>query len=222
MEEFALCLQQGHLFVQLDGELWLLDTGSPTSLGITPAITLAGHPFALETSSFGITAAEISELVGVRCAGLLGVDVLHCFDCIFDLPRGRLVLSSTALNYEGDSVAGEKFLGIPIVTARVASQPFRMVFDTGAQISYFQDDSLFLFPPAGRAVDFYPTLGRFETDTYLVPLSLGGSFFTLRCGRLPEPLAGTLAMASAQGVIGNEILAGRTVAYFPRRRLLIF
>jgi len=31
-----------HLFVQLGGELWLLDTGSPTSFGISSRLSIAG------------------------------------------------------------------------------------------------------------------------------------------------------------------------------------
>jgi len=45
-------------------------------------------------------------------------------------------------------------MGIPIVTARIADRDYRMFFDTGAQFSYFQEDSLSNFPYAGSVTDF--------------------------------------------------------------------
>jgi hypothetical protein len=69
--------------------------------------------------------------------------------------------------------------------------------------------------------DFYPGFGQFDTTTYNVDVSLGGVPFTLRCGALPDPVAAALMKANTQGIIGNQILAGRMVGYFPRRRLLV-
>ena len=45
-----------------------------------------------------------------------------------------------------------------------------MFFDTGAQISYFQSPSLKDFPSNGTVKDFYPAIGEFETETYLLDL----------------------------------------------------
>ena len=42
----------------------------------------------------------------------------------------------------------------------------RMFFDTGAQISYLQDDVLDTFPSAGPVTDFYPGVGQFQTETH--------------------------------------------------------
>ncbi len=92
-------------------------------------------------------------------------------------------------------------MGIPIVTARVGDSDYRMFFDTGAQTSYFQDDSLTSFPSAGRVTDFYPGVGQFQTDTHDVPVSLGGVVFSLRCGRLPGLLGATLMMAGTVGIV---------------------
>lgn len=95
-----------------------------------------------------------------------------------------------------------------------------MFFDTGAQVSYFQDDLLATFPPAGVVSDFYPGVGQFETDTFMVPFVLGEEAFSLRCGQLPDLLGMTLQMARVQGIVGNAILRDRMVGYFPRRRMM--
>ncbi len=221
MSTLPLQLRDGHLFIELNGELWLLDTGAPSSFGTSRRLTIAGEQFSLGTSYLGLTAATLSQFVGVPCVGLLGADVLGRFDHLFDTTGGRLTVSSAELPHSGEPVHLDEFMGIPIVTACVDGRDFRMFFDTGAQISYFQDDSLAKFPSAGRVTDFYPGFGQFESDTHKVPVSLGGVSFTLRCGALPELLGMTLVMASTEGIVGNAILSNRSVGYFPRRRTLI-
>jgi hypothetical protein len=91
-----------------------------------------------------------------------------------------------------------------------------LFFDTGAQISYFQDESLSTYPSAGELTDFYPGFGQFQTDTYNVPIRIGSEQFTIRCGKLPGLLGMSLAMADVQGILGNQILLDRRVGYFPR------
>src|SRR5512139_2286875 len=195
MHTLPLELRDGHLFVELSGELWLLDTGAPTSFGTSRTLSLAGQEFQLGTSYLDLTAANLSEYVGVPCAGLLGADILGCFDHIFDTGRGRLTVSTAELSHTGQRVGLDEFMGIPIVTARVGGRDYRMFFDTGAQLSYFEDDSLGDFPAAGVATDFHPSVGRFQTDTRNVAVMLGGVGFLLRCGALPGALGRTLMMA---------------------------
>ena len=221
MNTLPLQLRDGHVFVELGGELWLLDTGAPTSFGTSRRLSVAGEQFNLGTSYLSLTAATLSQFVGVPCVGLLGADVLGRFDHIFDTAGGQLSISTAELSHSGQTVRFDEFMGIPIVSARVGSSDYRMFFDTGAQISYFQDDSLTEFPAAGRVTDFYPGVGQFQTDTHEVPVSLDGVAFTLRCGTLPGLLGMTLMMADTEGIVGNAILANRTVGYFPRRRMMV-
>jgi hypothetical protein len=221
MKTLPLHLRDGHLFVELGSELWLLDTGAPTSFGTSRSLTMAGEQFSLGTSYLGLTAATLSQFVGVPCVGLLGADILGRFDHLFDIPGGRLAVSTAELRHRGQAVRLDEFMGIPIVTARVGGRDYRMFFDTGAQISYFQDDSLAEYPSAGSVTDFYPGVGQFQTDMHDVPVSIGGIAFTLRCGTLPGLLGMTLMMASTEGIVGNAILSNRSVGYFPRRRVMV-
>lgn len=221
MTTLPLQLRDGHLFVESGGELWLLDTGAPSSFGTTASLSIAGEQFTLGNSYHGLTAGTLSSFVGVQCAGLLGADVLGRFDFIFNAASGTLSLSTGELKHRGQSVRLDDFMGIPILTAQIAGTEYRMFFDTGAQISYFQSESLWDFPAAGSVTDFYPGIGQFQTDTYQVEVALGGVPFTLRCGALTGLLSATLEMAGTQGIVGNQILCNRTVGYFPRRRLLV-
>lgn len=220
MPVFPLILHDGHLFVELGENLWLFDTGAPTSFGDGGSVTLAGERFELDGDYMGLSAATLSGYVGVQCHGLLGADVLGCFDHLVDCPGGRLSVSREELAHSGHLVPLEEFMGIPIVSTEISGRESRMFFDTGAQVSYWQDNSLPGYPAAGRIPDFYPGVGAFETDTYQVPVSLENIDFTVRCGRLPALLGATLMMAGTNGILGNEILADRAVGYFPRRNAL--
>lgn len=151
-------------------------------------------------------------------AGLLGLDVLTHFDHILNVPAGTLTVSTDPLPHAGQPIPLDEFMGVPIVTAQILGSSCRMMFDTGAKISYFQHDLLASFPPLGNVKDFYPGFGEFETPTYQVAMSLGGIPLTLRCGRLPGLLGDTLMMTTVQGILGNEIFSRRTIGYFPRWR----
>lgn len=221
MPTLPLALTDGHLFLTLDGDRWLVDTGAPTSFGTSRALTLAGESFDLEQSMLGLNAEVLSGYVGVPCAGLLGADVLNHFDHLIDVPGGTLTLSTDSIAHEGETLPVELFMGIPVVTARVGDRTHRMFFDTGAQVSYLQHEALASYPPAGKVTDFYPGVGRFETDTHQVPVALGARTFSLRCGRLPMLLGMTLMMAGTEGIIGNVVLQDRQLGYAPRRGVLV-
>jgi len=215
-----LILKDGHPFVELEGRLWLFDTGAPTSFGDVQSITIDGEQAALGSNYMGLSAETLSRFVGVQCSGLLGADILGNFDHILDCASGTISVSKSELPHSGQRLSLSEFMGIPILTARIAGHDYRMFFDTGAQISYFQDDSLAEFPDAGSVTDFYPGVGQFHTDTHQVDVALGTISITLRCGILPGLLGATLKMADTQGIIGNQVLVNRIVGYFPRRNAL--
>jgi hypothetical protein len=221
MNDLPLRFQDGHLFLELNGELWLFDTGAPASFGTAGHLVLAGEPFTFGTSYMGLTVEALVRFVGVPCVGLLGADVLGSFDHLLDTARSTLTISTGELAHGGHRLPLSNFMGIPILTTRIGGNDYPMFFDTGAQISYFQGESLADFPPAGSVTDFYPGFGQFQTDTHLMEVMLGEVAFTLRCGRLPGLLGATLMMAGTEGIIGNSILAHRVVGYFPRRHALV-
>ena len=213
---------KGHIFVKIDGEFWLIDTGSPKSFGAGGSLTLGGKRFALDTSHINLNTETLSQFVDVPCAGLLGMDILGHFDIVFAVAEGKLSISTESLqtytnsNYF-ETIRLDEFMGIPVVNVVIRGIVYRMFFDSGAQISYFQCDSLTDFSPAGSFEDFYPGVGLFKTETYDVPMSFPRSTYLFRCGVLTETLGSVLISASAQGIIDNTILRNRTIGFYPRR-----
>jgi hypothetical protein len=221
MSTVPLRFRDGHLFLELAGRHWFVDTGAPTSFGTEPVVRIGGDGYAVAGSHVGLTVADIAPYVGGDLAGLLGADILGRFDFAFDVANGTAELTTDTLAVSGTAIPLDDYMGVPIVPARVRGDDYRMFFDTGAQFSYFLHGSLASFPPAGRVTDFFPTMGPFESPTHHVDVVVGEVALTLRCGTLPEPLRSALTVVGVEGVVGNEVFRDRTVGYFPRRRLLV-
>jgi len=169
----------------------------------------------------GLTADRLSDYVRSDVDGLLGTDILNEFDLLMDIPQSRVCVSTANLDCEGDRVPLSFVMTVPTLTAVIDATPTTMFFDTGAQLSYFQGNSLSRYPAEGSMTDFYPGFGPFSTDTFRTPIRLGCTQQNLRCGRLPTVLGMTLMLAGTEGIVGNELVSGRRVGYFPRRQLLV-
>ena len=221
MQTLPLNFETGHLYFTLGGDEWMFDTGSPTSFGALDAVTLDGEDFKIPAAYMGMDAAQLSELAGHPTCGLLGGDVINQFDVRVDIDGGEIHFSKEELFLEGTTISLDQFMGIPLLDAEIGGETYRMFFDTGAQVSYFQHRSLSSFPAADSLSDFYPGYGQFETDTHMLGAQIGAQAMTLRCGSLPKMLAAGLVMGGAKGIIGNEILPGRVAGYFPRRGQLV-
>jgi hypothetical protein len=216
-----LHVARGHFFAEIEGALFLIDTGAPFSFGTRGSLVLDGHAFDLDDEFMGLSADEIARFVGVPTAGLIGVDILGALDTVLDAPAGTVTFSTGELPCAGEPVPLELLLGLPIVSAAIAGSTYRLVFDTGAQISYLESDALATFPPAGSFRDFHPFYGAFDTDTYSMEGRLGAAGFRTRCGRLPETLAAPVRLAGLDGILGNELALDRRLGYFPRRPALV-
>lgn len=220
MQTYPLIFEKKHLFIEIEENKWLLDTGAPSSFGNVPSLHFAGKLFSIPRDYMGLNAETLTEYLNIECTGLLGADILNEFDHLFDIEKSTLSVSDEELGSDGECLPLTEFMGIPIVTIQIEENQYKMFFDTGAQISYWQDSRLTHFKKLDTLTDFYPGFGQFETETYKVPTLLSSVRSDLRYGTLPGILGMTLAMGGTQGILGNEILLGRTVRYFPRRSLL--
>ena len=222
MQNLPLVRLSCHLLVSIGGRHWLLDTGSPESFGDIAEVSLDGKTFAIAADYMGLTASQLSGYLGHTIAGLLGADVLNSVDVVIHVDSGIATVSNEEIELQGEIHVMQEFMSIPIIDVKVGDQNHRMFFDTGAQISYFQNDSLDQFPERGVLDDFFPGMGEFQTDTYDVPMGIGSTEFLLRCGSLPGLMGMALTVAGTEGIVGNEVCVGRVIGYFARRSELVF
>lgn len=214
----------GHVFVELNGNWWLVDTGSPVSFGRGDGIRFGGQDYPIQSDLAGVDAEQISELVGEPCEGLVGMDVMGLCDLVFDLPGGWLEVAAEDLKIAGEEVPLEDFFGLPLVRLTVpvlGRELSPWVLDTGAQISYAKELDVADLESAGRFTDFYPGCGRFEVQTWWVTVGLGKRSFRLRMGVMPQMLHWMIAASGFDGVLDNTLFHGRRVGLFMRRKTLV-
>ena len=111
---------------------------------------------------------------------------------------------------------------VPVIRLKMAGAEHRFYFDTGAQLAYLSDDLLLGRPSIGQVVDFHPSTGKFNTDTYKVDVDLQGNTETLTFGSLPPSLKVLLTIGKAKGVLGTELLRKYTIALCNLSNTLVF
>ena len=219
---FPLLFESGHIFLLSGDDAWLLDTGSPVSFGRNKEIAIHGERFEISSSYMGLNSEVLTDFIGRDTVGILGVDVLNLFDINFDFKKNIVSFFTNQNSFDGITLTLDEFMEIPIVEVSIGGVTNRMFFDTGAQISYWQDDGLIRYPKDTVLSDFYPGFGQFDVQTHLVDCELGTLNKLLRIGSLPGILGMTLMMAGVGGILGNEILDARATVYQPRSKRLVF
>jgi Ca-activated chloride channel family protein len=208
----------GHLITQIENQQVLIDTGIPVSMGRKSEwyFMHAVHP--LSESYLGVTLEQISDLVGAPADILMGSDILKKYSILFGLERERVSFSPRPLLRNRYQFPLSFLMGVPGVHVDVFDQPCEMYLDTGAKLSYVSSELAKGLKSTGKEKDFYPGLGEFETEVYVVDFSLGDLVFTLRCGVLPSILETALKVSSKQGIIGVEFFRKYGVQLdFPRK-----
>ncbi len=89
MTKYTLAVQSEILCLENDGA-WILDTGSPFSVGRRDRLVLDGMEFPIRQEMLGIDMDRIVELPGIEAEGLLGADILNHFTAVLSkLAGGR-------------------------------------------------------------------------------------------------------------------------------------
>lgn len=200
--------------------LWVIDTGSGTTLGDPESFVIEGL-IRQKTRPGFVDAETIRRKYNLPAVGLVGTDVINRFDWIIDIPNEVATVSTEPLPMEGVQVPVE-VNGVTGIDVEIDGTSRRFIMDTGARISYITDAAPGRHPDAGRFQDFNPHVGDFASETRTVPVSVEGVPFSLRVGILEGiPLAAfTTFVTGFDGVLGVEFMAGRKVGYAPRRGLL--
>lgn len=188
MEIIPLEIVNDHLVGEYEGSSALFDTGSPMTM---EAPELA------------------SEELGQPIDRLVGTDVLGSRPFVVDWPGRRLILDPPPL--DGVSLDLASVLGVPTITMLVQGQAVDALLDTGAPLSYGPASAFEQLEPSGRRTDFYPMVGRFETETYRLPVTVGERTFDCTFGMLPSILSMLLPLAGTEWILGADFFRGRAI-----------
>ncbi|MBU4179873.1 MAG: retropepsin-like domain-containing protein [Desulfobacteraceae bacterium] len=211
----------GHIIVSSSNGNLLIDTGAPSSVGYDNTVSFAGRNHFVKKDFMGVSPKSLSGYIGTRINALIGADILNQYDMVISPHLRQLLVSDEEQHVDGEQLELDEFMGVPIFKASVDENTIRMFFDTGARLSYLHPNIAQTYPRIGTEQDFYPSIGRFKTETYRVPIALGGETVELVVGILPQLLRTTLMMANTSGILGTAILSDYLVGFAPRRKKLI-
>jgi hypothetical protein len=212
MTELLSRLVDGHILVILNNNEYLIDTGSPFSFGQGESITINDVHFPIAPTWNRLTVESINEISGLNINGLIGMNILQHFDIrITDV---SITFSDHVLTCSDAAIRlpiVETVMAIPIINLQIANKIRRVYFDTGARLSYLNDDILLAYTPTGEMKDFHPSLGRFSTNTYQVDVTIGKHEQMHTFGSLPSQLRCMLDMSEVKGIVGTELLKNYTI-----------
>jgi len=215
-----------HLFVEVENELLLIDTGSPDSYSEGKVRHLAPGLRIQHDRSLIVESSELRRATGVPMLGLIGMDILGRCDVVFDLPSGHLTLSLATLprperSHDLRPVMGVPVLDLPFHDALASACSTLPVFlDSGAQYSYLPQTRI-VSSKIGKVKDYSPILGPINATLYktlqLCKPTPGRFSVPASFAAPPRGLATLLGLAGVEGILGIDAF-DRTVLLSARER----
>jgi hypothetical protein len=86
----------------------------------------------------------------------------------------------------------------------VDNQELKFFLDTGAKLSYLSDSLTSNYESIGTDEDFYPGVGKFQTECFEITTVFGNTEFVVKYGNLPTLLQMTLMLGGTDGIIGFD------------------
>lgn len=204
MKYFSLELFQGHPIIEDQGDIILIDTGSPSSISTGDEINFLNNTYSVKSNFMGLTIENISEMLGKQITALMGADILKNYKVLVDYKEHKIGFSPTEIDFNGSEAQFSSFMNIPVIDLSVNGKPIKFFLDTGARLSYLPQEETTNMRSKGKEEDFYPTLGKFTSETFDIITQIGGHKFNATYGNLPPLLQMTLGMGGAQGIIGYD------------------
>ncbi len=207
MKSFNLEIFKGHAIIRDADKIILVDTGAPSTVNQTDNFIFLTKEYNTTTNYMGLTVDNLSELLGMEITTLLGADILSEYKIVIDYKNNQILFSEDEIDFESEEVLLNSFMGIPIITLMIENNPINCFLDTGAQLSYLPSTITANYQSSGTKEDFYPGVGRFNTNCFQINTAIGKDSFEVNYGNLPEILQMTLMMADTQGIIGYDFFS---------------
>jgi len=224
-EEYPLHQPGGHIVIEVDGRMILVDTGALVSVGRAGVLHFLGRDFHLVPSFFNdVTVEYLSQKVGFHLDILMGIDILrHCY-FILDSQRQTATFSLSPLQWPVyHRIPLNNFLmGVPTTTALINGEPINVFVDTSAVRCYIPEELTSGCRQVGKVTDFFPGAPDFETPVFEVPVDLSGEKMILKCGvGLPALLMQGMQVAGVRGILGMDLLRKYRIGFALKENELV-
>ena len=215
---YQVVFSNGYLLIgeTEDGPI-VVDTGSQASFHETGRMTFCGMLHEVPRSIMGISQDTFSRVCGVRVKGLLGMDIMSRYDVWFNLMErdNNPCIFVYEQDWTGDDIGTETtFAGVPVLRMNVDGNRCKMIFDTGAPVSYLSQELTRGKSNCGHIRDIAPGFSPepFETDLFELPYSVDSPWFwhhlphLVKFGNLPDSIESVLQRYGIDGIIGMDLL----------------
>ena len=197
-----------HIIID-NGQNILVDMGSPVSFHKSGILVLGETQTDVSSSLPMVSAEFLSENIGCRIDGLLGMDLMNKVTTSIRLNDGVIV-------FDDDAVYPTRFqmyplsklaFGLLAIKMSVNHKKVNLVVDTGAQISYIRKEFISGLELDKTMEDFSPYISSFKTDTYICETDtlIGHTVFSQRFGIPPKEILLILDLFQADGIIGIDL-----------------
>ncbi|MDH6343561.1 hypothetical protein M2134_002450 [Parabacteroides sp. PM6-13] len=212
MKQFQMQLFNGHPIID-DGEnRILIDTGASSTIHTSNSLTFCSESFNCLTNYMGLSISNISDMLGTEITTLLGVDVLSNYKILLDYQNLAIGFSKQEIEINGSLSSISTFMGIPIIEMTIDNQRLKFFLDTGAKLSYLSNTLTNSYKSIGTDEDFYPGVGKFQTECFEIPTVFGEKEFVVKYGNLPTLLQKALMLNGTDGIIGFDFFNNFKVA----------
>ncbi len=206
----------GHIVLEQEGKKFLMDTGSPVSIG-TGDFVFAGKKWSAHENVGPASVKDLTGFVGKDFDYLLGNDVIGKFHWTIDWDKKEIAFFDGYGNNAPEGVPSIEtdFMGCPTTKIRLfdGSETAEALIDTGAPIMYGPEDRVKKGVYAGTKRDFSPFYGYFETDIYRIPMEFMGEWGEYEFGILPARLSSPMATMGKRWVLGPDVLKKRPIHF---------
>ena len=176
----------GHIIVEHDGELLLLDTG-------------AGKTF--YDAFRGIRVSELARLLGRPLDGVLGMDRLK--NKVLSLTRDRVQCNGEVPLRLGAPL--DYVDGLPCVEIRINEIRCRALIKTGAAVSYVSEWLISTDKHTRTLDDIHPVHGRFRVRMFANHFTVGDKRYFADVGQMPGVFA-SLSSIGVDAILGADLL----------------
>lgn len=214
--EYNYLISNGHHILETEGQLFVVDTGSPLSLSFdsgTDCVTIGGQDFILLPAQMVMNVRKLNELIGLEVDGIIGLDVLKAMSPVtFDRASGKILIRDADGEFENSAdILTRDLMGLEFTVCDILvdGQTRRVIFDTGACVGYFSGAMLKNAELVGKVHDYAPSFGGSITaDSYRVRYTLGSCETVSEIAKMPVSVGAQVRILGCEGIIGlNDIPA---------------
>lgn len=209
LRKYSLVIYNKHILLNNGEGNILVDTGSPMSFHCNGHIDIEDLHINVPTSCMNINNSFLSEKIGCEISGILGMDIINQLQLWIDIKNNIFIVENKSSSIPSCTpIRTFSIMGVPGIEVFVNQRKARLLFDTGAPISYISNSFTAGTTVVDSVQDFSPLIGG---DSYVVERhSLTTNFadkdFKVLYANAPVMISTLLNMYNVDGIIGYDLL----------------